>query len=962
MISPPAPRPRHCRSVCGRAVLLPALLLALMLALVLGLSACGRSVDDRLGQVRTLIDRQDRAAALVSVKALLQEKPDLAEARLLLGQLLLERGEVAAAEIELRRALELGLPEVRVVPLLARALLLGNQPARLVAQFGRTSFPEALPTAQLKTLVAEAEATVGQLDPARDSLALALRAVPDFEPAALLRARVTAVGGDVPAALAQVQALLAKNPRNADAWVMQGDLLARQGGAPAAVAQAYQQALAAKPDHVNAHAGLMTLHLAQRDRAAARSQHAAMRQALPQHPQTLLFDGQMALLDGDLPKARELFQGLLRSMPANLVLLQSAAVVELRLRAPGQADVLLAKALQLAPGHANVRRLAAQTYLALGQPARALAVLEPLIGVGSGVGSDAVGGAGSGPGSGADAEALTLAAQAQLLSGDSAAASALFDRAAKRKPGDPKIRTAVALSRLQQGQGDAALAELQRVAADDTDGTGADLALIAAQLQRKALDPALKAVAALAAKLPGQPLPDLLRGQVLLQKRDLAGARAAFDQALQKDAGYYPAVAALAALDLAAGQPDAAKARFDALLQANPRNGPAWLALAELGKRTGAGRQAVAAQLEAGVKASPDDATLRLALVSHHLETANPKAALAAAQAALVQWPDHVELLGKLGQAQLQASDHQQAQISFNRMVALQPKSPAGLLGLAEAQLAANELGTAQRSLLRALALEPDLLAAQRLQVLVALRQQQPDQALAVARQVQKQRPAQAAGHLLEGEVRIVQQRWPLAVAALRQATTKADPQQAPARLHHALLKAGQNAEADALALSWPQAHPGDLVFLFYLGDEALMRQDQARAEARYRAVLALSPTHALALNNVAWLMMAQNKPGALAYAERAVQTSPDRPALRDTLAQALAQDKQLPRALEMQKSALALRPDDPHLRLQLAKLYAEANEKKLAKAELDRLAALGDRFPRQAEVAAALKGLGGRL
>ena len=44
-----------------------ALALAWACALVLSLTACGRSVDERLGQVRTLIERQDRAAAMVSV-------------------------------------------------------------------------------------------------------------------------------------------------------------------------------------------------------------------------------------------------------------------------------------------------------------------------------------------------------------------------------------------------------------------------------------------------------------------------------------------------------------------------------------------------------------------------------------------------------------------------------------------------------------------------------------------------------------------------------------------------------------------------------------------------------------------------------------------------------------------------------------------------------------------------------
>ena len=177
-----------------------------------------------------------------------------------------------------------------------------------------------------------------------------------------------------------------------------------------------------------------------------------------------------------------------------------------------------------------------------------------------------------------DPAALTLAAQARLMDGDVAQATTLFERAAKLQPDDPKIRTALALANLQRGQDESALAELQRIAASDGQGRSADLALIAAQLQRRAYDPALQAIDALARKQPDQPLPAQLRGQVLLHKRDLAGARAAFEQALALAADYFPAVSALASLDLADGKAEAAQARFDALLKRNPRNAQVYIA------------------------------------------------------------------------------------------------------------------------------------------------------------------------------------------------------------------------------------------------------------------------------------------------------------------------------------------------------------------------------------------------
>jgi putative PEP-CTERM system TPR-repeat lipoprotein len=929
------------RSAAAKASSLALLLLPLLLPPLLG--GCGDRSAQQLDKARALLTEQERPAAIIQIKSILQKNPDLGEARLLLGTALLDAGEPVAAEIELRRALELQVAEPQVVPLLARAMLALGQPAKVIAQFGALSWPDAGATAALKTLVAEAEATEGDLNAARASIALALRAVPEHEPALRLQARATAVAGDLPGALAQTEALLKIHPQSADGWLLKGDLLARQQAEPALVIAAYRQALAVRPDHAAAHGALIALQLSMRDAAAAQAQFEALYKLLPKHPLTLLAEGQLAMLKGDLPRARELFQTLLRAAPDNLQLLQSAGLVELQLKAPGQAEVLLSKALQIAPGAVVARRGLAQSYLALGQPARALATLAPL------TGHDRP-----------DAKALALAGQAQLLADQPDAAAALFDRAAKLEPDDPKIRTAVALSQLARGKGEQALADLQAVAAADS-GPTADLALVATHLRRKAYGEALAAVDALERKQPGQAMPAHLRGQVLLAQRDPAAARQAFEQALARDGRYFPSVAALAGLDVAAGKPEPARDRFKTLLQLDPKNGAARQALATLAGRSGASRETVAALLEEAVTASPGDTARRLALIDHHLATHQPQAALVATQTALAQTPNHFELLGRLGQAQLQVGDQQQAIGTFNRMVALQGKSPLGYLGLAEAQLAANDPASASRSARRALEAVPDHLGAQQLAITAELRARQPARALVIARDVQRQRPEQAVGYTLEGEIEMMQQRWDAAATVLRKASVKADPAQAPARLHEALRQAGHAAEADALAARWLKDQPRDTLFLFYLGDVALKRKDLAVAEQRYRDVLAISPEHALSLNNVAWLMLEQKKPGALAYAERAVRAAPNRPALMDTLALAHAADQQPAKAIELQQRALAMLPNDAFLRLNLARFYAQAGDKRAAKAELDRLAALGDRFAQQDEVAVLSRALGGR-
>ena len=111
-----------------------------------------------------------------------------------------------------------------------------------------------------------------------------------------------------------------------------------------------------------------------------------------------------------------------------------------------------------------------------------------------------------------------------------------------------------------------------------------------------------------------------------------------------------------------------------------------------------------------------------------------------------------------------------------------------------------------------------------------------------------------------------------------------------------------------------------------------------------------------LALNNLAYALASQKKPGAVALAEKASQLAPRSAAVLDTLATALAAEQQLPRAVEAQKKAVELAPDAPAYKLGLARLLLQSGDKVGARAELSALTALGAKFPRQSEVAALIK------
>jgi cellulose synthase operon protein C len=212
-----------------------------------------------------------------------------------------------------------------------------------------------------------------------------------------------------------------------------------------------------------------------------------------------------------------------------------------------------------------------------------------------------------------------------------------------------------------------------------------------------------------------------------------------------------------------------------------------------------------------------------------------------------------------------------------------------------------------------------------------------------VARKVQQRRPNLASGYVFEGAVHLKSGATDEAVAAYRYGLDRSgDSSELAVALHKALVQSGRDADADKLAARWNKGYPDDVAFEYQLALTDIRRNSLAQAEDRLRRVLAQRPGHALAMNNLAWLLVARGKPGGLELARRAVDILPARPALMDTLAMALVSEKQVTQALEMQKKAVELAPSDKALRLNLAKIAHQAGDKALARQELSALQAAG--------------------
>ena len=707
----------------------------------------------------------------------------------------------------MRKAAELQYPADQVVPPLARTLAARGEYKKVIDEFAKAEMTSRESKADLQTTIGQARSALGDGEGAGKAFAAALAAQPGYPPAVLGEARLKAMGGDLPGAIALVETTLAKAPTLTAGWQLKGDLLTAQGQAEPALA-AYRKAVETKPDHVPAHYAVVTLLLQQGKTEEADKQFSAMQKVAPKHPQTLYLQALLAFREKNYAAAREAIQLHLKAAPGNARGLLLGAQIDFQLGSYAQAEAALATVLQRAPKLVFARRLLVQTYLREGRPGKALEALQPLL-------ADAP----------TDSDTLALAGEVSMQNGDPTAAARYFEQAAALDPKNAGKRAAAGLSHLAKGESERGIGELEAAAAADT-GIRADLALVAANVRQRKFDAALAAVDAIEKKQPDKPLSHNLRGTVLLAKRDVAGARKSFERALAVDPAYFPAAASLARLDLADRKPDDAKKRFEAVLAKDPKNVQALLAIAALRAQAGGPADEVGALIGKAVAANPADPAPRLALVAHYRRAKEPKKAVAAAQDAVAAFPDRPEVLDAAGQAYRAAGDSNQAMATYNKLVQLRPESPLPFMRIAEIQVDAKDNNAAIESLRKALAIKPGLPEAQRAIIALDATSGRTDQALAAARGMQKERPKESMGYLLEGDIHASKKAWSEAANAYRAGLKQAGTTDLANRLYSALNAGGKGAEADSFAASWLKDHPKDRGFRHYLAQAAIAKKD----------------------------------------------------------------------------------------------------------------------------------------
>ncbi|WP_324780042.1 XrtA/PEP-CTERM system TPR-repeat protein PrsT [Thiobacillus sedimenti] len=914
---------------------LPALILAAGLLVACG----GEDSAELLKDARAKLAAGDYKTATIELKNAVAKDERNAEARFELGKLYLAQLDLASAEKEFRRAREAGMAANVVNPMIARALLGQRAFQRVLDELPAAAGndPDSI---TLQALRATAELGVGRKDDARKSLQHALQAAPDNADVHLALAQLALADKDPGQAMQELDETLRIDPRHRDSLLLKGDVL-RTTGKPAEAAAVYREVLRLDPMHSGAHLALAGIAITENKLDDARQEVDSALKISPRSVQARYTRALIDFREKHTDRAHDEIASVLKAAPDYLPALLLGGSIEYALGNPQMAETYLNKVVAATPNNLYAVRMLAASQLRQGRMDDAASTLAPALRTAA-----------------QDPGVLIVAGEIALARKDFAKASAYFEEAAKRDPASAAIRTELGISRLAQGDS-RAMTDLH-AAAGMEGGSRAGTVIILSQLEDKQFDAALASIAALEKKQGPGAATWNYRGAAYLGKRDTARARDSFDQAVKLEPAFFPAAANLAQLDLADSQPANAAGRFESVLKADPKNLNAMLALADLGLRR-RDEKTYVSWLEKAAAVHPQALAPRLALSRYLLAKGNRNKALAMAREAVDAHPDDPAALDLLGATQLALGDMPNAQGSYKKLVELQPRQPAPLAKLAAAQIAAKDLDGAARNLQDALRIQPDFLEAQLMLGGIEIQRTHFDSTLAIARQIQKQKPDSPAGFTLEGDAAYARKDYAGALSAYDRAQRLAPSGPLLIRELEVFTAAGRPEAGEKHLADWLATHPQDVRVRAALAESLLKRSQYRAASEQYLVLNKSAPDNLVVLNNLAWSLSEMNDGRALGYAEQALKLKPDNPTVMDTLGWILVQRGQTERGIKLLRQALTKAPDAGDIQYHYAAALAKSGDTARARLELDQLIKSGLDFSQKPAALSLMQTLNSR-
>jgi putative PEP-CTERM system TPR-repeat lipoprotein len=908
--------------------------------LMVGLTGCGASKNSEtlLSDAKQYQQKGDNKAAVIQLKNILQKDPDNKDARYLLGNIYSQTGDALSAEKELRKAVSLGLDPALALPGLAKALLMQGQYQKMLDD--TATDPRVKTDADFASLRGNAFLALGKKSEAKEMFDSALKSSADFPEALIGLAKLAVVERDLDSANRYANLATEKNPTYANAWFFKGELLRGQGKRDEALA-ALEKTVKLAPENSAAFLVKANLEIELKKYVEAAQDVDAAKKLGSNQVLTFYTQGLLDYSQNKFPAALESMQQVQKYAPDYMPGVLLSGSIQLALGANELAEQHLKKYLEKNPENEYAQKLMVSIFLKSAQTQRAIAQIQPLL-----------------KSKTADGQLYGLAGEVYMQAKDFNKATEYFEKASALVPESSAIHTALAMSKLGQGDSVSAIAELGKATNLDSKSPRAGILLVMTHIRLKEFDKALAVAIATEKDHPNNPVIQNIKGGIYLSKNDNQNARASFEKAISLEPAYLPALTNLAQMDLKEKKPEVAKKRFEAVLEKDKKNIQVMAAIAGISHASGDNQETEKWLVRANTE-NPNAVEPTRLLAAHYSRTGEKQKAIALVRKAQTSNPKEPIFVEMLAKVQLEGGDMAGALDSFTKFAAMQPESPSAQFAVATTNMSMNNVPAAIDSLKKTLRLDAKYLPAQLAMSTLLAKKGNFDEALLISRQIQQQDQKSSIGHVQEGDILLLQKKAALAFQAYERGFKIEKNSQTITKIHRSLVIDGKIKEADARIEQWLKEHADDKSVRMYFAGHYLTNTKTMLLGIQHLQVLLKSDGNNVAvLNNLAWALGEQKDPKALEYAEKALKLAPDSPAIMDTLGWILVEQGNVNRGLPLIQKAIVQMPDSLDVRFHLGTAFMKSGNKAAARKEFEQILSVGKEFAKREEIKTMLKQL----
>jgi len=529
--------------------------LLLTTCIALSLAACSpkKTAEEYIQSAKTHVAEGKSAAAILELKNAVSIDLQNTESRYLLGSLYLELGDVAAAEKELMRSLELNGSKELILPKLFKALNLQDKSEKVLTLSNQIlPIPESI-LPEILLYKALAYIKMEDNEKATETIAQASEISSGSVYSQLGEAYLMAESTNENGALDLIEDVLLKQPELIEALILKGQLLFIEDDFENAI-HAFNEFHRLLPSNIQVRLFLANSYIRNNQYKEAEEHLDFLLKIIPEHAFTNQLKGLVYYQKDDFENAlthtnKAIQNGL--NIPSNRII---AGLSAFKLEQYERAHhFLITIAESLPPTHA-VRRILAVVQLRLGYSTEAGETLQVM----SGATAD-------------DIDLLTAASFELLKAGKFEDAKALVTKTNNISTSDPKDIAKVGILKLSMNDLEG-LSNLEKALEIDPELAIAKIALVAAYIQTKEYDKALNLAEQWKTSNPEQVGGYNLAAKIQLLKNDSAAAEVEFNLALLVNENNADSLLYFAKKAITAEKPEESIKQLDKLLMSAPNN------------------------------------------------------------------------------------------------------------------------------------------------------------------------------------------------------------------------------------------------------------------------------------------------------------------------------------------------------------------------------------------------------